>query len=94
MPSENNAIFSLTAGEIETLKTVYGFVDPEAVLAGVACEEKDQLFNVVSCLRETPCVPTVTELLDDRSNREDIEYRKAQAVTRAEEYGIEALTPE
>ena len=42
MPSENT-IISLSAGEIETLKTVYGFVDPETVLACATGEEKDQL---------------------------------------------------
>ena len=61
MPRENNTISSLSAGEIETLKTVYGFADPEDVLAGAAGEKKDQLIRVVSILREVDRVPTVKE---------------------------------
>ena len=61
MPKENNTISSLSSGEIETLKTVYGFVDPETVLACAAGEEKDQLIRVVSILREVDRVPTVKE---------------------------------
>jgi len=84
----------LTSGEIETLKTVYGFADPEAVLAGAAGEEKDQLIRVVSILHEADCVPSAKELHADQLSREEIERRKAHAVARAEEAGIEALTPE
>lgn len=94
MPRENNTISSLSAGEIETLKTVYGFVDPETVLACAAGEEKDQLIRVVSILREVDRVPTVKELYTEQPSREEIDRLKAHAIARAEEAGIEALTPE
>ena len=83
MPSENT-IISLSSGEIETLKTVYGFADPEAVLAGTAGEIKDQLIRVVSVLREVDHVPTVKELYADQPSREEIDRLKAHAIARAE----------
>lgn len=93
MPSKT-AITNLSTKEIETLKIVYGFMDPEAVLAGAAGEKKDQLIRVVSILREECCVPSVKELYANQPSREEIDRRKAHAIARAEEAGVDALTPE
>ena len=94
MHNENKTIKELSSNEIETLMTVYGFADPEAVLTGADSEEKDRLCNVVSCLREDCHVFTWEDFCGDQPSREEIERRRLYAAEKAEEVGVAALTQE
>lgn len=84
----------LTESEIETLKRVYGFTDPEGIINGPDSEEKRQVLNVIECLREEFEIPSREDLLNSRLDHSEIKRLQALAVAKAETDGIEALTPE
>lgn len=84
----------LTVSEIETLKKVYGFTDPEGIINGPDSEEKRQVLNVIECLREEFEVPSREDLLNNQLDYSDILKLREIAAAKAETEGIEALTPQ